>query len=249
MPRKWILAAIGGGGTAGPEVEAFGRLVAHVGAILMTGGVPKQNSSAVTERAQFGCKAAGGPMISVLPNKDSNEIVRCPGERRFEVRTTTSKYGRDPITGAAADMIFVFPGEVGTFVELAYASKEGRPIVFCGTEAQWKEMNSDRQKNSSAIRKGIETAVREYGPDFENGALTPNQVTQTADRLEHDLNQALQQINQGTIAHFLQSFPQVSSAPTPAGTNFRGLPDCSGIEDFRRLVDELSAFGPNGCFP
>jgi hypothetical protein len=42
MSRKWIVAAIGGSQAAGPEVEAFGKLVAHAGAILMTGGVPNQ---------------------------------------------------------------------------------------------------------------------------------------------------------------------------------------------------------------
>jgi uncharacterized protein (TIGR00725 family) len=248
MPRKWILAAIGGGETAGPEVEAFGRLVAHAGAILMTGGVPKQNSSAVTERAQFGCEAAGGLMISVLPNKDPNEIVRCRGKRRFEVRTKTSKYGRDPITGAAADMIFVFPGEVGTLVELAYASREKRPIVFCGTKAQWKEMDEVRQKSRSEIREGIEKAIREYRPDSKCADSTPAEAAQAADHLEQKLKEALQENNPGTIAHFLQSFPQVCSAPVPAGTHFRGLPNCSGVEEFRRLVDEMSAFDSNGCF-
>lgn len=249
MPRKWILAAIGGGETAGPEVEAFGRLVAHVGAILMTGGVPKQNSSAVTERAQFGCKAAGGLMISVLPNKDPNKIDRCTGERRFEVRTKTSKYGRDPITGAAADMIFVFPGEVGTLVELAYASKAERPIVFCGTEAQWKKMDEVRKDKRTEIREAIQKAISEYRPDSNCADLKRDQVTQAADHLEQKLKEALQKNNLGTTAHFLQSFLQVCSAPAPADTNFQGLPDCSGVEEFRGLVDELSAFGPNGCFP
>lgn len=248
MPRKWILAAIGGGETAGPEVEAFGRLVAHVGAILMTGGAPKQNSSAVSERAQFGCEAAGGLMISVLPNKDSNEIVQCPGKRRFEVRTTKGKYARDPITGAAADMIFVFPGEIGTFVELAYASREKRHIVFCGTEVQWNEMKSDRQKNSSAIRKGIEKAVREYGPDYKCGDLTSAPVTQAAKQLEEELDQTLQKDNLGTIGRFIQSLLQIYSPPAPAGTYFQGLPNCSGVKDFRRLVDELSAFGLTDVF-
>ncbi len=240
MPRKWILAAIGGGETTGPEVEAFGRLAAHVGAIIMTGGVPKQNSSAVTERAQFGCEAAGGLMISILPNKDSNEIVRCPGKRRFKVRTTNGKFTRDPITGAAADVIFVFPGEVGTLVELAYASREKRPFVFCGTQAQWTEMNNDRNKNSSAIRDGIEIAVREYGPDHKRGDLTSAQVVEAVTQLEYELDQTLQK--PGSIGHF-QRFLQVCSAPAPANTHFRGLPDCSGIKDFQILVYQLSAFG------
>lgn len=244
MPRKWILAAIGGGKGGGPEVEAFGRLVAHVGAILMTGGVPRLESPRVTERAQRGCEAAGGLMISVLPDRTENEIVPCPGERRFEVRTRTSNYGRDPITGAAADMTFVFPGEVGTLVELAYASREGRPIVFCGTESQWKDMKSNRQKNSSKIREAIKEAVGKYGPDLERKGPRPDEVTQKATQLEHALDQALQQSNPGTIAQFLQNFLQISSAPAPASTNFRGLPDRSGVEEFRRLVDELSAFGP-----
>ncbi|MER9059917.1 hypothetical protein [Mesorhizobium sp. M0698] len=245
MSRKWILAAIGGGEAAGPEVEAFGKLVAHGGAILMTGGIPKPNSFQVTQRAQAGCEAAGGLMISVLPNQERNEIVPCSKKRRFEVRTNVTKYGRDPITGAAADMIFVFPGDVGTLVELAYASKEKRPIVFCGTEAQWKEMDDVRQRKRSDIREGIETAIREYGPGYNCVDLTTAQVTQAVDHLEQKLKEALQKNNLGTIGGFLQ----VCSGPVPADTYFRGLPNCSGVKEFRRWVDELSAFGPTECFP
>jgi uncharacterized protein (TIGR00725 family) len=165
MPRKWILAAIGGSEGAGPEVETFGKLVAHVGAILMTGGKPKSGSTRVTERAQAGCEAAGGLMISVLPRSERNRIVRCRGERRFEVQTDTSKYGRDPITGAAADMIFVFAGDVGTLVELAYASKLKRPTIFCGTKAQWQEMKKVSKDKDDELSGGIETAWHESVAD------------------------------------------------------------------------------------
>lgn len=249
MPRKWILAAIGGGEAAGPEVEAFGKLVARVGAILLTGGIPKPGSTRVTEAAQEACKGAGGLMISVLPKSERNRIVRCSGERRFEVQTNATRYGRDPITGAAADMIFVFNGDVGTLVELAYASREERPTVFCGTEAQWQEMKKVRQDKDAELRNGIKTALREYGPDSNCVELTPDQITQSADQLEQALDRTLQQNNQGTIAYFLQCFLQVYGTPVPAGTNFCGLPDCSGIQDFQALVDELSAFGPTEHFP
>ncbi len=211
----------------------------------MTGGVPNPGSSRVTERAQAGCEAAGGLMISVLPGQERNEIVPCSKKRRFEVRTKVTKYGRDPITGAAADMIFVFPGDVGTLVELAYASKEGRPIVFCGTEAQWKEMDDVRQSERAKIREGIEKAIREYRPDSNCVDLTPAQVTKATDHLEQKLKEALQKNNLGTIAHFLQ----VCGTPVPTRTYFQGLPNCSGIKDFQVLVDKLSAFGSTEHFP
>ncbi|MGO7807191.1 hypothetical protein ACC778_33525 [Rhizobium ruizarguesonis] len=243
MSRKWIIAAIGGGEAAGPEVEAFGTLVAQVGAILMTGGIPALNSPRVTERAQAGCKAAGGLMISVLPETGRNAIIACHGERRFEVLTNVSKFGRDPITGAAADVIFVFPGEVGTLVELAYASREKRPILFCGTSAQWNEMGALRRTRKAKLREGLETAVREYGPDYECGALNPDYVTQTVNKLEHHLDEGLQGIPPG-FTDLLQSIRPGSSAPDPAATNFRGLPNCTGVEEFRSLVAQMSAFGP-----
>jgi uncharacterized protein (TIGR00725 family) len=248
MSRKWILAAIGGGEVAGPEVEAFGKLVAHVGAVLMTGGVPKPGSSRVTERAQAGCEAAGGLMISVLPNRERNEIVPCSKKRRFEVRTKVSRYGRDPITGAAADMIFVFRGDVGTLVELAYASKEKRPIVFCGTEAEWQDMQNVRQSKRADIRKGIETAITEYGPDSNCKKLTPDEITRAAEQMEQALDRALQQKNLGTIACFLQSVLQAYGTPVSAATNFRGLPNCSGIKDFEDMVEKLSALDPTQHF-
>ena len=174
MPRKWILGVIGGSDAAGPEVEAFGKLIAKVGAILMTGGIPKPGSTRVTERAQAGCRSAGGLMISVLPKSGRNRIVPCPGERRFEVQTNVTRYGRDPITGAAADMIFVFRGDVGTLVELAYASKEKRPTVFCGSEAQWEEMKNVRQRKNEELRDALKTALREYAPSSNGVELTPD---------------------------------------------------------------------------
>ncbi|MGR9134518.1 SLOG cluster 4 domain-containing protein [Rhizobium leguminosarum] len=242
MPRKWIIAAIGGGEAAGPEVQAFGELVVQVGAILMTGGIPALNSSRVTERAQAGCEAAGGLMISVLPNTGRNAIVACHGQRRFEVLTNVSKFGRDPITGAAADMVFVFPGEVGTLVELAYASREKRPILFCGTRAQRNEMGALRRTKEAELREGLKTAVLEYGPDYKCEALNPDYVTQTVDKLEHDLDEGLQRIPLGDITDLLQRIPP--GAPDPAATNFLGLPDCTGVEEFRSLAAQMSAFGP-----
>jgi uncharacterized protein (TIGR00725 family) len=249
MHRKLILAAIGGGHAAGPEVEAFGKLVAHVGAILMTGGIPKTDSSRVTERAQAGCRDAGGLMISVLPKKRQNRIVPCPGERRFEVQTNASRYGRDAITGAAADMVFVFRGDVGTLVELAYASKEKRPTVFCGTQVQWQEMKNVRRDRQDEIRDGIETSIREYGPGSSCVKLTPDLVTQAAHELEQALDRTLRPDYAMTIAHLLECFLQIYGTPVPAHTKFRGLPDCSGVEDFQDLVKKLSAFSPTEHFP
>lgn len=248
MPRKWILAAIGGGEAAGPEVETFGKLVAHVGAILMTGGIPNRGSARVTERAQAGCEAAGGLLISVLPGRDRNAIVPCSNQRRFEVQTKVSKFGRDPITGAAADMIFAFRGDVGTLVELAYASDAGRPIVFCGTEHEWNEMANVSQTRRSDIRAGLKTAVREYGPASACRELTSDRITQNATGLEQALDRVLKR-NLRTAAHFLESLSRVYGPPPQADTYFQGLPDCRGTEEFRDLVDRLSAFGPAERFP
>jgi uncharacterized protein (TIGR00725 family) len=171
MPRKLIVAAIGGGEAAGAEVEEFGMRVALSGAILVTGGRPFAGSLRVTERAQAGSKAAGGLMISVLPNEELNTCVSIVGERRFEVRTTLTRFGRDPITGAAADVIFVFPGDVGTLVELSYASVENRPIVFCGTEEQWHAMHAVRDLKRNELARALDTAVNEYLPGHGRVAL------------------------------------------------------------------------------
>ena len=57
-------------------------------------------------------------------------------------------------------MIFVFRGDVGTLVELAYASKEECPIVFCRTEAQWYKMKNVRKLSHAELCDGIETARR-----------------------------------------------------------------------------------------
>jgi uncharacterized protein (TIGR00725 family) len=241
MSRKLIVAVIGGGESATQEVETFGGLVSQANAILLTGGKPLANTPRVTERALIGCQNANGLMISVLPDQPENKSVPIPGERRFEVHTKLSKYGRDPITGAAADLVFVFPGESGTLVELAYASIEGRPVVFCGTAAQWKvmcELPLD-EKQRLELDKGVRTAVRTYLPGH------------TSEQLMVSLGETFKRddiIKPITDVDALKNI--CNGTPINKDTHFRGLPRDveTSINEFRKYVKRLSEFGPNDTF-
>jgi hypothetical protein len=84
--------------------KQFGEeFTAKRGWILMTGGKPKQSESKVKDAALFGCKKAHGLMVSILPKKKGEPgKVHCKpiiGERRVELVTDLTNYGRDPITG------------------------------------------------------------------------------------------------------------------------------------------------------
>src|SRR5258705_10783389 len=128
MPRKVIVAAIGGNGL--PDVAAsalrFGEVLSNR-AILLTGGAPDDRSADVKSAAMAGSQRTGtGLMISVLPK--GSPACELQG-RRLILQTGLGSYERDPITGSAADAVVVFSGGAGTLVELAFAAFQNRPII------------------------------------------------------------------------------------------------------------------------
>jgi uncharacterized protein (TIGR00725 family) len=160
MPRRRIIGVIGGNKL--PDVAAlasdFGRKVASPGAILLTGGESSGPQNDVKNAAINGCAEEGGLAISVLPN-GRRSCSKIPGQRRGVLQTGLSSFARDPITGAAADVIVVFRGGVGTLVELAYASFEDRPIIFCVSIGCLKKA---QQNDDTELRSKLDEAVAGY---------------------------------------------------------------------------------------
>lgn len=74
--------------------------------------------------------------------------------------------------------------------------------------------------------------------------MNPDYVMQTVSQLAYDLDEGLQKVPLGDISDLIPSVPPGSSPPNPAATNFQGLPDCTGVEKFHSLAEQMSAFGP-----
>src|SRR5262249_40323469 len=159
MPRMPIIAAIGGNGLpkAAELAQDFGTLLSDR-TILMTGGEPGRPPRDVKNAALRGCEERAGRMISVLPDRQ-DECVRTG--RRILLTTKLNSFGRDPITGAAADVVVAFPGKLGTLVELAYAALEKRPIVFCCSIECLRNASIEPESRPD-LRKKLAEAVRRY---------------------------------------------------------------------------------------
>lgn len=173
MTRKLVVAAIGGNHVdkAAELAKQFGKeFTPKQGWILVTGGKPEKSKSKVKDAALFGCENARGLMVSILPKNEDQPAVCCKpiiGERRVELVTDLTNYGRDPITGAAADIVVVFDGGDGTLVELAYAALKNRPIVFLSSSNSSSRTSlrdrAQSQSNREQLIKKLTEANQAYG--------------------------------------------------------------------------------------
>src|SRR5258705_9324517 len=104
--RKAIVAVLGGNSDVRDILGDVKTLCASIGnqCILLSGGRPTDAPTTVKDAALSAVQATG-LMISVLPNAGSSRVFLKKKERRLIVQTDLSSEGRDPITGAAADLI------------------------------------------------------------------------------------------------------------------------------------------------
>jgi uncharacterized protein (TIGR00725 family) len=234
MPRRPIVAAIGGNDL--PDVARlawdFGRLAASADVILLTGGDPTGDQRHVKNAAMNGCVQAHGRGISVLPDGERSCHL-LPGQRRGVLQTGLTTFARDPITGAAADVVVVFRGGIGTLVELAYAALEKRQIVFCNS-LEGLVLRDAADEQVPALRCKLDEAVAGYpliaaDPD----ALLDALIACFADRRRVEVGSAEKAV---TAALGL-----TGGADLFGHTNFRGLPgDEESKREFERLVIALS---------
>jgi uncharacterized protein (TIGR00725 family) len=234
MSREWIIGVIGGSDKrdeikkAAGLANALGKLITPGTGILLTGGEPP-NLDTVKDAAISGCKNVGGLMISVLPKKAKDSVRR--KEKHIILETILGSLQRDPITGAAADIVVVFDGDAGTLVELAYAAANGRPIIFCGNPPKLSEDKSEK------FNSGLKAAFDAYGEldptpvkclkNALNGCFAPDGSV-TRPRVE-------------TAEQALTTIKKWTAGQPPEGTNFLGLPKDKEIKDrFETLVQELS---------
>ncbi len=108
--------------------EQAGRVVAHVGAALVTGG-----RGGIMEAASRGCANAGGTVIAVVPGTDMNSA----NPYSHYVIPTGLGWARNVITGIGGDVIIIIGGASGTLSEIAFAWMYDRPIVALSESGGW----------------------------------------------------------------------------------------------------------------
>jgi uncharacterized protein (TIGR00725 family) len=236
MSRRIIVAAIGGGkqSAIADLAEAFGGLVARAKLILMTAGEPKpEEKDRIVCTTLNGCVKQKGLMISVLPSQGKNACDLDLNERHIVVQTTLSRFERDPITGAAADIVVVFPGEAGTLLELTYASLYRRPFVFLNSrkalQVSLKEGNVLNE-----LQQGRAAAIRAYP------FLSPK-PEELSDALDRALEQTEWDVSSPAEAVIKVLLAFENGTKVFGETHFRGLPQCPEIKQlFEQQVETLS---------
>ncbi|MFQ5429715.1 MAG: TIGR00725 family protein [Phycisphaerae bacterium] len=108
--------------------EDAGRIVARLGAALVTGG-----RDGIMAAASKACAEAGGVVLAVTPHTDMNDVNPFA---HYHIPTGMG-WARNVITGIAGDVMLVIGGAAGTLSEIAYAWMYDRPIVALSCSGGW----------------------------------------------------------------------------------------------------------------
>jgi uncharacterized protein (TIGR00725 family) len=149
-----IVAVIGDSSCSGEEAElaeSVGAELAARGATVVCGGL-----GGVMEAVCRGARSKGGLTIGILPGEDSsvaNQFVDIP-------IVTGVGYARNMAVVKSAQAAIAVGGNYGTLSEIAYALKNGIPVIGLNT---WL-LSRDTQKNDPIIRarsavEAVEKAV------------------------------------------------------------------------------------------
>jgi uncharacterized protein (TIGR00725 family) len=110
--------------TTSAAAETVGRLLAQVGAVLVTGG-----RRGVAEAASRGAMQAGGLTVGILPGRD-----RAEANPWVQVAVPTGLGDtRNAMVVMGADAVIAFAGQYGTLSEVAFALLAGTPVVALGS--------------------------------------------------------------------------------------------------------------------
>ena len=139
-----IVAVIGNSSCSREEAEmaeSVGAQLAARGATVVCGGL-----GGVMEAVCRGAKSKGGLTIGILPGEDSgtaNQFVDIP-------IATGVGYARNMAVVKSAQAAIAVGGNYGTLSEIAYALKNGIPVIGLHT---WS-LSRDTQKGDPIIRAG-----------------------------------------------------------------------------------------------
>ena len=155
-----MIIAIIGDSSCSPEearlAEAVGELLAQQGVTVVCGGL-----GGVMEAVCHGAKSKGGLTVGILPGQDSstaNPWVDVP------VATGIGE-ARNVVVVKSAQAVIAIGGSYGTLSEIAYALKNGIPVVGLNT---WSLSRNGREDDSiirvqsavEAVNKAISLAKR-----------------------------------------------------------------------------------------
>ena len=131
--------------------EELGKLVAKMGAIVITGG-----KGGVMESAAKGAKNVGGLTVGIVKGdvrKKANKYID------IEINSNTSGEGEEDILVSSCDGIFVIGGGAGTLQEIACAYRKNKTIVTFnnieGIGKKFSDMYLDDRKNVKIIGFGV----------------------------------------------------------------------------------------------
>jgi len=119
--------------------EQVGAELARRGVTLICGGL-----SGVMAAACKGARSAGGTTVGILPGnrrEDANPYVDIP-------IVTTLGEARNVIVACSGQAVIAIAGEYGTLSEIAYALRNGIPVIGLGT---WSLLRNNGRPDNSVI--------------------------------------------------------------------------------------------------
>jgi uncharacterized protein (TIGR00725 family) len=124
------VAVVGGYEAGAPDLalaEEVGRLLAHRGCVVVTGG-----RRGVAEAASRGAVLAGGTTVGILPGTRRSEA------NPYVTLAVPTGLGetRNALVVMGADAVIALPGAYGTLSEVAHALLAGTRVVALG-EGGW----------------------------------------------------------------------------------------------------------------
>lgn len=121
--RRRVVAVIGASDPPGQHrrlAYRVGRLLAKAGLVVATGGL-----GGVMEEASRGARAAGGLVLGVLPGADPKSA-----NPYVDIAVATGMgEARNAVLVRTADGLIAVSRGYGTLSEIAFALKQGKPIV------------------------------------------------------------------------------------------------------------------------
>jgi len=155
-----MIIAVIGDSSCSPEeaklAEAVGELLAQQGATVVCGGL-----GGVMEAVCRGAKSKGGLTVGILPGQDSSTATPW-----VDVPVVTGiGEARNVVVVKSAQAVIAIGGSYGTLSEIAYALKNGIPVVGLNT---WSLSRNGREDDSiirvqsavEAVNKAISLAKR-----------------------------------------------------------------------------------------
>jgi uncharacterized protein (TIGR00725 family) len=143
------VSVIGSGVGHEERAETVGRLLAEVGATVVTGGLGE-----VMAAAARGAKSAGGTTIGILPGES-----RADGNAWLDhVVVTGIGHGRNLAVVASGDSVIAVGGRYGTLAEIGFALTLGRPVVVL--EPGWEVEGTQRAQTPAAAVEFALAAAR-----------------------------------------------------------------------------------------